>query len=128
MEMVRVSLLGITGIVLGFLLKGTRPEYSFYVSLGIGVCILMMAVGKLDYLYEALETIRETIPIDSGYLSALLKMIGIAYVGQFTSGICKDAGYAAIGGQIELFGKLVIMSLSMPILLALLETVHAFLE
>lgn len=127
MEMVRVSILGIAGVLLGFLLKGTKPEYSFYISLGMGICILALAVSKLEYLFSSMEKIRSYLPIDSSYLAVLLKMIGIAYIGQFSSGICRDAGFLAIAGQIELFGKLVIMTLSMPVLLALLETVHGFL-
>ncbi|HIX59061.1 MAG TPA: stage III sporulation protein AD [Candidatus Blautia gallistercoris] len=128
MEMIRVSVLGITGVLLGFLLKNTKPEYSFYLSMGIGICILILAVGKLQYLFASLEKIRSYLPVDSSYLTILLKMMGISYIGQFSSGICKDAGFSAIAGQIEIFGKLVIMGLSMPVLLALLETVHGFLS
>lgn len=127
MEMIRISILGVIGVLLGFLLKETKPEYSLYISLGMGICILIMAVGKLGYLFSSMEQIRAYLPIDSSYLTIILKMIGISYIGQFSSGICKDAGFSAIAGQIELFGKLVIMTLSMPVLLALLETVHGFL-
>lgn len=122
-----MSLLGVTGVLLGFLLKETKPEYSLYISIGMGICILVMAVSKLGYLFSSMEKIRSYLPIDSSYLAIILKMIGIAYIGQFSAGICKDAGFSAIAGQIELFGKLVIMTLSMPVLLALLETVHGFL-
>lgn len=128
MEMVRISVLGMIGVLLGFLLKGTRPEYAFYLSMGIGICVLFLAVEKLQYLFASLEAIRSYLPVDSSYLTILLKMIGVAYIGQFSSGICKDAGFSAIAGQIELFGKLVILALSMPVLLALLETVHEFLS
>ena len=55
-------------------------------------------------------------------------MIGITYIGQFTSGICKDAGYGSIGNQIEVFSKLYIMVISMPVLLAVMETIHGFLS
>ena len=93
----------------------------------MGVLILGLAVGKLDYLFESLEEIRSYIPIDSAYMAAILKMIGITYIGQFSSGICKDAGYSAIAGQIELFCKLAIMAVSMPILMALLQTIQEFM-
>ena len=65
--------------------------------------------------------------LDSSYLNTLLKMLGITYVGQFSAGICKDAGYSSIAGQIELFARLAVLAVSMPVLLALLETVHDFL-
>ena len=45
----------------------------------------------------------------------------------FSSGICKDAGYQAIAAQIEIFGKLAILVVGMPVLLALLETIQEFL-
>ena len=66
-------------------------------------------------------------PVDTTYLNTLLKMIGITYIGQFGAGLCKDAGYSSIAGQIELFSKLSILALSMPVLLALLDTVYGFL-
>lgn len=127
MDIIKISLLGVCGVMLGFLLKSTRPEYASFITMAIGLLILGLAVGKVAYLFQALEKIRESLPIDGSYVSALVKMIGITYIGQFSSSICKDAGYQAIGGQIELFCKLSVMVLSMPVLLALLETIQEFL-
>ena len=62
------------------------------------------------------------------YLTILLKIAGITYIAEFASGICRDAGYGAIGSQIEIFGKLSILAVSMPIVLALLETMQSFLK
>ena len=58
----------------------------------------------------------------------LVKKSFWSYIGQFSSGICKDAGYGSIGAQIEIFTKLYIMVLSMPVLLALMEAIHGFLS
>ncbi len=127
MDIIKISLLGVGGVILGFLLKETRPEYASLVTMGIGLLILGLAVGRLRYLFEALAKIRDSLPMDSSYIATLVKMIGITYVGQFSSGICKDAGHSATGAQIELFCKLSIMTLSMPILLALLDTIQGFL-
>ena len=57
----------------------------------------------------------------------MLKMIGITYIAEFSSSICKDAGYQTIAVQIEIFCKLTILALGMPVLLALLETIQEFL-
>lgn len=67
------------------------------------------------------------LPSESGYVSTLIRMVGITYIGQFASGICKDAGYGTTAAQIELFCKLSVMILSMPVLLALLETIQDFM-
>ena len=127
MDIVKISLLGVCGVMLGFLLKSTKPEYASFITMAIGLLILWLAVGKVTYLFHTLDKIRESLPIDGNYISTLVKMIGITYIGQFSSSICKDAGYQAIGSQIELFCKLSVMVLSMPVLLALLETIQEFL-
>ena len=84
--------------------------------------------SKLSYLFSSVMKIQDYLPLDIEYLSTLLKIIGITYIGQFSSGICKDAGYSSIGAQIEIFTKLYIMVLSVPVLLALMETIHGFLS
>ena len=54
-------------------------------------------------------------------------MIGITYIAEFASGICKDTGYQTIAVQIEIFSKLTILAMGVPVLLALLETIQEFL-
>lgn len=127
MDVMRISLLGIAGVVLGILMKETKPEYGILVTMAVGLGILGLAVGKIQYLFQAMEKIRSYLPVDTSFLSTLLKMIGITYIGQFSSGICRDAGYSSVGSQIELFSRLALMVLSMPILLALLDTIQEFL-
>ena len=127
MEVVRIVMIGITGVLLALFLKESKPEYSVYLSFAVGICILGYAVEKLSYLFESIKKIQEFLPVDEKYVLVLLKMTGATYIGQFSSSICKDAGYAAIAGQIELFVKLYLMVLSLPVLLALVETIHNFL-
>lgn len=126
MDIVKISLLGICGVILGFLLKGTKPEYSALVSLGIGLMILGLAVGKVQYILFTLGKLKDSLPIDGSYFAALVKMVGITYIGQFSAGICRDAGCQATAGQIELFCRLSIMVLSLPVLMALLDTIQKF--
>ena len=127
MDVIKIAVLGIAGLMICIFVKETKPEYALYVSLATGICILVLATGKLTYLMEMIGNLKSYVPIDATYLNALLKMIGITYIGQFSSGICKDAGYSAIAGQIELFCKLAIMAVSMPILMALLQTIQEFM-
>ena len=127
MDIIKISLLGVCGVILGFLMKGTKPEYACFITVGIGLVIMGLAVGKIYYLFESLGKIQETLPVDTEYISTLVKMIGITYIGQFASGICKDAGYQSVALQIEIFARLGIMVLCIPILMTLLEVVRGFL-
>ena len=127
MDVIKIAVLGIAGLMICIFVKETKPEYALYVSLATGICILVLATGKLTYLMEMIGNLKSYVPIDATYLNALLKMIGITYVGQFSAGICRDAGYSSIAGQIEIFAKLSILVISMPILTGLMETIQAFL-
>ena len=105
-------------------------QYNIPVATNIATAellILGLAVGKVSYLFETMNRLRESFPIDSSYLTVLVKIIGITYIGQFSSAICKDAGYQMIGTQIDLFCKLSVMVLSMPVLLAILDTISEFM-
>ena len=93
MDIVKVSIMGICGMMLGFILKETRPEFAALVTMMTGFLILGLAAGKVSYLFETMNRLRESFPIDSSYLTVLVKIIGITYIGQFSSAICKDAGY-----------------------------------
>ena len=83
--------------------------------------------GRLEVILDAMGRLEGYIKIDPAYLGALLKMVGITYVAEFASGICKDAGYSALGNQIEIFGKLSILGVSMPVFLALFEILDQFM-
>ena len=61
------------------------------------------------------------------YLSILFRVIGITYICEFSSDICRDAGYQAVAGQIEVLGKLVVMFAGLPILFAVIEQIQSFL-
>lgn len=125
--MLKIAIAGITGVLLAIQVKGTKTEYGQY--LGIAVCVLIFyfVVSKLGVIVEALQKIQGYLSINTAYISTLIKMIGITYIAEFSSAICKDAGYQAIAGQIEIFAKLTILAVSMPILLALLDTMNQFL-
>lgn len=128
MSVIAIAVIGITAVLLAVQFKGLKPEFGVYLSLAAALVIFFYGAGKLGTIIEAVRQIESYIHINSTYVSALIKIIGITYVAEFSSGICKDAGYGAIGSQIEIFGKLAILSVSMPIILALLETLDGFLR
>lgn len=125
--MTKIAVLGITGIMLALFLKENKPSFSVFISMGTCMLIFFYAVEKLLYLLETLETIRGYVELKSAYFETLMKIVGITYVADFSAGLCKDAGYGAIAGQIEFFGKISVLALSTPVLLALFDTIQAFL-
>ena len=79
MDIIRVSMLGMCGVIMGFFLKGTRAEYTAFITMGIGIMILGLAVGKLEYLFQTLGNLQNSISVDPEYFYTLIKMVGITY-------------------------------------------------
>lgn len=128
MNVIQIGMIGVIGAVLAVQLKGGKAEYGIYVGMAVSVILFSFIIDRLSVFVGTVGELASYIDMDAGYLATMLKMIGITYIAEFSSGICKDAGYQTIAGQIEIFGKLTILALGMPVLLALLETIREFLS
>jgi len=126
--MVRIAVIGIAAIILAIMFKKGKEEYSLYISIAACVLILLLGIGKLEVILDAIEQLQGYIQMNKAYVGILIKIIGITYITEISASLCKDSGYQAIGDQIELVGKLTILAISMPIMLALLETINGFLS
>lgn len=92
-----------------------------------GILLLFPVAERLSLVIENIRLIQSAISIQSAYIQVLLKIIGITYISEFAADICRDAGCAAVAGQIGVFAKLSILAVSMPIVSALLQTIQSFL-
>ncbi len=128
MNMMQVGILGIAGAILAIQLKQMKSEFSVYICIGVGILIFMSLVGHLEGILDTVKSLTASIDLEHSYITILLKMLGITYVAEFSSGICKDAGFQTIASQIEIFSKISILLLSMPILVALIQTIQGFLS
>lgn len=127
MSIVQVGVIGVMGALLAIQFKSGRTEYGIYISVGISIFIFFSIVGRLETIIDTVREINSFIELDITYITTLIKMLGVTYISEFSSAICRDTGYQTIASQIEIFSKLTILVLSLPILLALLKTIQAFL-
>lgn len=127
MSVITASILGLAAVLLAVQFKSRGAEYGTYLIMAAGLILFFYGTGKMKIIIDTAHQIQGYIQINNVYLTTLLKMAGITYIAEFASGICKDAGYGAVGTQIEIFAKLSILAVSMPVLLALLETLQDFL-
>lgn len=127
MNSIQIALLGVVGTLLALQFKSGKSQYGIYVSLAVSLFLFLCMLSRLEIFVRTVKKIADYIKLDAGQMSILLKMAGVTYVAEFASGICKDAGYQNIAVQIEIFTKLTILAIGMPVLLALLELIGDFL-
>lgn len=123
MDIVKIIGLGLIALLIIIILKQYKPEFAIYVSLITGVLIFFIVLNKLSGIVSILTTLSNKTNINSQYIQILLKITGIAILTEFAVSICKDSGEAAIASKIDLGGKVVIISISIPIIVALLEVI-----
>lgn len=126
-EIIKVGMFGIVGVLLALQFKGNKPEYSMYIGFALSILIFCYALRQVEAVMQQIDTIRKYLGNAEGYLSILLKVIGITYICEFSAGICKDAGYGAVAEQIEILGKLSVMFAGLPILFAVIEQIQSFM-
>ena len=127
MSMLQIGLRGVAGALLAIQFKGGKTEYGIYICAGISLIIFLGILSRLTVVLDIMEEIAGYIDLAPAYTGMLIKMLGITYVAEFSSAICRDAGYQTIAQQIEIFGKAVVLVLGLPVILALLEMIRDFL-
>lgn len=127
MGILTVAGVGIVTVLIAGQLKVLKSEYSLYLSVAVMLLIFFYSAGRLGGILSVMEQIQTYFPVNEIYVRTLLKIVGVSYIAEFASHVCRDAGYGAVGSQIEIFGKLTVLAVSMPILTALLETLNDFL-
>ncbi|MBQ7432388.1 MAG: stage III sporulation protein AD [Lachnospiraceae bacterium] len=125
--MFQVAITAIAAALLAVQLKQAKPEYGVYIGLAAGVVILWFTTDQIGQVLSSIELLEQYVQIDAVYWSVLLKITGITYLSEFAGNICRDAGYQALAGQVELFAKILIMALGIPVVLALLETIESLM-
>ncbi len=126
-ELLKVAFLGIAGVLIAIQFKSVKSEYAVYIGLAVSIIIFYFCVRQVEAVTVQLAKIKVYLNGSEEYLSILLKVIGITYVCEFSAGICKDAGYQSVAGQIEVLGKLSVMFAGLPILFAVIEQIQNFL-
>lgn len=128
MDIFQIGILGAAGALLALQFKGGKSEYGIYMGVAVSLFVFGCIVSRLGTFLDMVRGITSYINADAGYLAMMLKMLGIAYLSEFSAGICRDAGCQTAAGQIEIFGRITILVMGMPVLTALLDTIREFLS
>ena len=122
-ELTKIIGIGLLTLVIIIILKQYKLEFAIYASIIAGILILVIAFEKMTGIIELLQTISNKTYINKSFLTILIKITGIAFLTEFAVSICSDTGEKAIASKIEIGSKIIIITMSMPIITSLLELV-----
>lgn len=123
MEIIKIIGIALIALIIIIMLKQYRPEYAVFISILTGVLILFLVMDRLSGIINLIQSIEDKFSINTQFIALLIKITGIAFLSEFAVSICKDSGEAAIASKIELGSKIIIISMSIPIISSLLEII-----
>ena len=121
MEVFKILGCAIIATILIVMLNNEKKEIGLVLSIAAGVCILLFTMSKITPIVDMLNALIESSGINKEFLVIILKITGIAYLVEFGKNICIDAGQSAIATKLELAGKVIIVSLSLPLIATLVN-------
>lgn len=127
MSIMQVVAIAVVAAILILVIRQEKPELAFQVSLAAGLIIFVLIVWKVVDIINVLERLAVRADLNMVFLGTLMRIIGIAYIAEFGTQICKDAGQSALAFKVELAGKLLILVLAVPIITTILDTVSRLL-
>lgn len=128
MELFRVIGVGFVTAIAAVLLKSTKPELSFAVTVTGIIVILLFVADMLKSTVSVIASIASLTGVENGLIKILLKIVGVGYLTEFGAGILNDFGSNAVADKIVLGGKLTVLVLSIPVIENVLKLLISFLE
>ena len=125
-DIFKIGLIGVAAALLSTFIRKERAELSMAIGMAAGIIIFYYVLTQISVVVRFITEMLDMVAIEETYYLQLLKMLGVAYVAEFASSICKDAGQQSVAGMVELFAKISIVTLSIPGLVFLVETLERF--
>jgi len=109
------------------ILRQEKPVMAVVLSIVFSIVIFTYLMGKMAAILSVMEELTQRAQINYFFFGTLLKILGVAYLGEFAVSICQDAGEQAVAKKVEFAAKIIIAVLALPMLVAILESLMELL-
>ena len=113
--------ISIAGAVISLMLKKNNPEFAVMTSILTGIFIFYLILDSLSYVITSINNLISETGIDSDIMAVVLKICGIGIVSEYFCNIISDAGEAAIAKKAEMAAKIIILVMTIPIAVKVVE-------
>ena len=123
MNIVQILGIALAAMLLSVTLKSYRPEFSIGIVVVFGAIFLLYICKSAEMVFEGIRSICDGVGVNVIYIEIMFKVIGVSYMCEFMSAVCKDAGESSIAVKIDIAGKLIILSASLPVFKELISII-----
>ena len=117
------SLIGFAVVtaILSCIVRQFNNAAGMNVALAGGALILLSIIAKVSGVAAALSLVASSGGLDGESVAVIVKAIGIAYTTQIAAALCRDLGETALAVKTELIGRIMLMTLAVPLILKITE-------
>ena len=121
MDVIKIIGIGFLTLIIAIIIKEYRKEYYIYVVLIGGALILISSLDTIKSIVSFINELSYNTKYDNQFITLLLKLTGISILIEYAVSVCKDAGENGIASKIDFGGKIVLISMSIPVISVALE-------
>lgn len=122
MEITQIVGLALITTIFLLVLRQEKPVMAILLSLVFSIVIFTLMMGKLASIIDVMKELTRRAGLNYFFLATILKIMGVAYLGEFAAVICQDAGEQAVAKKVEFAAKIIIAVMALPIMVAILES------
>ena len=109
-------------------LKSINSELTLLATVGTGVLLLSFVVSYLIDTFEFFNKIIQLTGIDKNLYKIIFKVTTIGYLVEFGASTLNDCGLTSLSNKLVFVGKIIIFSVSLPILYAVFNLLTGLLQ
>ncbi len=126
--MLKASGMALVALVLCLALNKQGKDFTLLLTLATCCMLAFAALRYLEPVMDFFQQLQELGQLDGQMIEIMLKVVGIGLISQICSMICTDAGNQALAKSLQLLSSGLILWLSLPLYMSLLELIQNILE
>jgi stage III sporulation protein AD len=126
--MLAIGIVGMAVVLLAIQFKSVKAEYGIMISVAGCIFIFAYSLSRISELVSIVDRLTSLTSVSKEYIKILLKITGITFISEISSDIAKDCGYMAVANQVQIFGKLSVLVISLPVFIELISAMGNLLS
>lgn len=115
-DALRMAGFALAAAMIAFTLRSAHRQAGAAVAIAAGLMLFFFAITQLSDAVKMLRALSEKSGMGEGTLALLVKLVGMAYITEFASQACKDAGEEGLAAKAALCGKMLMMAQTLPLI------------
>lgn len=120
---IKIAMTGVLISILIILLKGMQSQIALMLTAAGSVLLLFAVLNMANNASQAIKSLFDSSELGGETVKSVIKIIGAAYIVEFSSSLCRDMGENSVASKIEAAGRVFIVMMAIPWAATLIEAV-----